>query len=114
MPLFWATFSERYGRRIIYVLSTTLYIASTVGCALSNNVGLFIAMRALQATGASATQAVGAGTVIDLFDIHERGNAMGFFLLGPLIGPVIGPIAGGYINECKMLDGDLYFGHYAL
>lgn len=75
-------------------------------------------MRALQATGASATQAVGAGyvlfffsprsfltfvysTVIDLFDIHERGNAMGFFLLGPLIGPVIGPIAGGYINECK-------------
>ncbi|EIE91404.1 hypothetical protein RO3G_16115 [Rhizopus delemar RA 99-880] len=29
-------------------------------------------MRALQATGASATQAVGAGTVIDLFDIHER------------------------------------------
>ncbi|KAG1142015.1 hypothetical protein G6F37_007862 [Rhizopus arrhizus] len=56
-------------------------------------------MRALQATGASATQAVGAGTVIDLFDVHERGNAMGFFLLGPLIGPVIGPIAGGYINE---------------
>lgn len=85
-------------------------------------------MRALQATGASATQAVGAGyvlfffsprsfltfvysTVIDLFDIHERGNAMGFFLLGPLIGPVIGPIAGGYINECKGFFFFFYF-HY--
>ncbi|KAG1474812.1 hypothetical protein G6F56_000120 [Rhizopus delemar] len=72
MPLFWATFSERYGRRIIYILSTILYIVSTVGCALSNTVGLFIAMRALQATGASASQAVGAGTVIDLFDARER------------------------------------------
>ncbi|KAL4209498.1 hypothetical protein CU097_015035 [Rhizopus azygosporus] len=99
MPLFWATFSERYGRRIIYILSTALYIAATVGCALSRSVGLFIAMRALQATGASASQAVGAGTVIDLFNQQERGNAMGFFLLGPLIGPVIGPIAGGYINQ---------------
>ncbi|KAI9243799.1 major facilitator superfamily domain-containing protein, partial [Sporodiniella umbellata] len=99
MPLFWASFSERYGRRIIYILSTLLYILSTVGCALSNTVGLFIAMRALQATGASASQAVGAGTVIDLFNPQERGNAMGVFLLGPLIGPVVGPIVGGYINQ---------------
>ena len=34
--------------------------------------------------------------------MHERGNAMGLFLLGPLVGPVIGPIAGGFISECKV------------
>lgn len=39
-------------------------------------------------------------TITDLFDIHERGNAMGLFLLGPLVGPVVGPIVGGFINEC--------------
>lgn len=40
-------------------------------------------------------------TITDLFDVHERGNAMGLFLLGPLVGPVAGPIVGGFINECK-------------
>jgi MFS family permease len=42
-------------------------------------------------------------TITDLFDMHERGNAMGLFLLGPLVGPVVGPIAGGFINECRYL-----------
>ncbi|KAK4509378.1 uncharacterized protein ATC70_007729 [Mucor velutinosus] len=98
-PLLWASLSERHGRRAVYLLSTLLYVASTIGCALSHNIGLFIALRALQATGASASQAVGAGTITDLFDVHERGNAMGLFLLGALIGPVLGPILGGFINE---------------
>ncbi|KAI8359873.1 major facilitator superfamily domain-containing protein, partial [Choanephora cucurbitarum] len=98
-PLFWATLSERQGRRIVYLLATMLYILSTIGCGLSHSIGLFITMRAVQAIGASAAQAVGAGTITDLFDVHERGNAMGLFLLGPLVGPVVGPIAGGFINE---------------
>ncbi|KAI8375450.1 major facilitator superfamily domain-containing protein [Blakeslea trispora] len=89
-PLFWASLSERQGRRIVYLLATSLYILSTIGCGLSHSIGLFISMRAIQAIGASAAQAVGAGTITDLFEVHER---------GPLIGPVIGPIAGGFINE---------------
>lgn len=65
------------------------------------NIGVFVVVRILQSIGASAAQAVGAGTISDLFTMQERGSAMGLFLLGPLIGPVVGPIAGGYINECK-------------
>ncbi|KAG1122554.1 hypothetical protein G6F42_011373 [Rhizopus arrhizus] len=98
-PLLWASLSERHGRRAVYLLSTLLYVASTIGCALSQKVSLFIALRAFQAIGASASQAVGAGTITDLFEVHERGNAMGLFLLGALIGPVLGPILGGFINE---------------
>ncbi|KAG2229090.1 hypothetical protein INT48_006262 [Thamnidium elegans] len=98
-PLLWASLSERHGRRAIYLLSTLLYVISTVGCALSYSVSLFIVLRSFQAIGASAAQAVGAGTITDLYDINERGSAMGLFLLGPLIGPLVGPIAGGFINE---------------
>ncbi|CEP19108.1 hypothetical protein [Parasitella parasitica] len=98
-PLLWASLSERHGRRAVYLLSSLLYIISTIGCALSDRVSLFIALRAFQAIGASASQAVGAGTITDLFEVYERGNAMGLFLLGALIGPVLGPILGGFINE---------------
>lgn len=37
-----------------------------------------------------------------MYDINERGSAMGLFLLGPLVGPLVGPIAGGFINECTL------------
>jgi MFS family permease len=59
--LFWAALSEKNGRRAIYTLSTALYVGSTIGCALAKEVSVFIALRAFQAVGASAAQAVGAG-----------------------------------------------------
>ncbi|KAI8881557.1 MFS general substrate transporter, partial [Backusella circina FSU 941] len=98
-PLIWATLSERNGRRAIYVVSTLVYVVSTVSCGLSRSTTPFIIARIFQSVGASASQAVGAGTITDIFYVHERGNSMGLFLLGPLIGPVVGPIVGGYINE---------------
>ncbi|KAI9313163.1 major facilitator superfamily domain-containing protein [Dichotomocladium elegans] len=98
-PMMWAALSERHGRRYIYISATAIYVGSTIGCALSSSISIFITMRIFQSIGASAAQVVGAGTVTDLFTTQERGNAMGLFLLGPLIGPVVGPIAGGYINE---------------
>jgi MFS family permease len=40
-----------------------LYVLSTIGCALTYSVIPFIVLRAFQAIGASAAQAVGAGYV---------------------------------------------------
>lgn len=60
-PLAWAPLSERHGRRIIYIVATIIYVASTVGCALSPNIKVFIILRISQAAGSSAAQAVGAG-----------------------------------------------------
>ncbi|KAF7731642.1 hypothetical protein EC973_008811 [Apophysomyces ossiformis] len=98
-PMMWAALSERYGRKLVYLSATAIYVGSTVGCAIANQFPVFVMMRILQAIGASAAQAVGAGTITDLFPVNKRGNAMGLFFLGPLIGPVVGPIAGGYIDE---------------
>ncbi|KAI9594196.1 major facilitator superfamily domain-containing protein [Syncephalis fuscata] len=98
-PMVWAPLSERLGRRPIYIVSLALYVLTSVGCALSNSIGLLLVMRILQASSSSAATAVGAGSVADVFHIHERGSKMGYFLLGPLIGPVIGPIIGGVLNQ---------------
>lgn len=37
-------------------------------------------MRLLQGIAASAGMAVGGGTVVDLFEPHERGRYMSFFM----------------------------------
>ncbi|KAI9481026.1 MAG: major facilitator superfamily domain-containing protein [Benjaminiella poitrasii] len=56
-------------------------------------------MRILQAVGISSAWAIGAGSVADIYEIHERGNALGIYFTGQFAGPLFGPIIGGYLVE---------------
>ncbi|KAI8078699.1 major facilitator superfamily domain-containing protein [Halteromyces radiatus] len=97
-PLFWAPLSERIGRKPTYILSMVLYTVFSVLCGVSRNLGMFFAFRLLQAVAASAAQAIGGGSVADMYNFQSRGKMMSIFLLGTVFGPVVGPIVGGYIN----------------
>lgn len=60
---------------------------------------MLIVMRMLSGGASASVQAVGAGTIADLWDPHERGRAMGIFYLGPLCGPLFAPIIGGALAQ---------------
>lgn len=60
---------------------------------------MLIVMRMLSGGAAASVQAVGAGTIADIWEVKERGKAMSTFYLGPLMGPLVAPIAGGLIAE---------------
>lgn len=76
-PLWWSSFSETLGRRSIYISSFVLYILFSILGAVSTNVGMFIAMRLLNGAAGASVQAVGAGTIADVWEVKERGYAMG-------------------------------------
>jgi MFS family permease len=59
---------------------------------------MFIVMRMLNGGASASVQAVGAGTIADIWEVKERGRAMGIFYLGPLLGPLLSPIIGGALN----------------
>ena len=94
-PLWWSAFSEQFGRRSIYVIAFSLFIVFGVLSAISTSIGMFIAMRLLNGGASAAVQAVGAGTIADIWEPRERGKAMGIFYLGPLCGPLFAPVIGG-------------------
>lgn len=118
-----SSFSETLGRRTIYIISFSLFVVFSVLSALSTNVGMLIAMRILGGGASASVQAVGAGTIADLWEVFERGKAMSmqdprhfFFLflqypetqwltildtfyLGPLLGPLLAPIVGGALAQ---------------
>ena len=96
-PLWWSSISEQFGRRTVYIISFTAYVGFLIGCAMSTSIGMLMGFRILSGAGAAAVQAVGAGTIGDLYVTTQRGTAMGYFYLGPLVGPLIGPLAGGAI-----------------
>lgn len=98
-PLWWSSFSETLGRRTIYLVSFTLFLLWNVLAALSRNIAMLIVMRILGGGAAASVQAVGAGTIADIWEVRERGRAMGIFYLGPLCGPLFAPIIGGALAE---------------
>lgn len=98
-PLWWSNFSETFGRRTIYLTSFAMFAVFGVLSAVSRNIAMLIVMRMLNGGAAASVQAVGAGTIADLWESFERGRAMGYFYLGPLLGPLLAPIVGGVLGE---------------
>jgi multidrug resistance protein len=94
-----SSFSETLGRRTIYIVSFTLFVIFSVLSAVSVNISMLIVMRVLGGGASASVQAVGAGTIADIWEPAERGLAMGVFYLGPLMGPLFAPIIGGALAE---------------
>ncbi|KAL3436761.1 major facilitator superfamily domain-containing protein [Aspergillus tetrazonus] len=94
-PLWWSHLAELHGRRLVYLLSFFFLGLFSILAAISPNIGMFVAMRLLSGAASASLQAVSAGTISDMFEAHERGKAMGAFMLGPMLGPMFAPIIGG-------------------
>ncbi|KAI0638936.1 MFS general substrate transporter [Trametes polyzona] len=99
VPLLWSVMSELKGRKLVYIVSIILFVGGSIGAALSPSIGLLIGMRCVQAAGSSAVLAIGAATLADIYDTHERGAKMGLYYSAPLLGPSIGPILGGGLTQ---------------
>ncbi|KAF1940995.1 MFS general substrate transporter [Clathrospora elynae] len=97
-PLWWSSFSERLGRRTIYITSFILFVLFAILSAVSTNIAMLVVCRVLSGGAAASVQAVGAGSIADIWETKERGRAMGIFYLGPLCGPLFAPIIGGALG----------------
>ncbi|KAF7428915.1 hypothetical protein PC9H_008151 [Pleurotus ostreatus] len=96
-PLIFTPFANVYGRRPAYLFAVLVGFASAVASATSTSYGGMIAARAINGFGPSAAMGLGAGTVVDVFYMHERGRAMGVFTLTMTNGAHLAPIVGGYV-----------------
>jgi multidrug resistance protein len=108
-PLWWSSFSEDFGRRSIYIISFILFVIFSVLCAISQNISMLIVFRILNGGASASVQAVGAGTIADIWESFERGRAMSMFYLGPLLGPIISPFLGGLLSQHFGWRACMYF-----
>ncbi|KAM5540918.1 hypothetical protein V8D89_005562 [Ganoderma adspersum] len=99
VPLLWSVLSEFWGRKKVYLLSTALAVVGCIVAALSKSINVLIGMRCIQALGSSAVMALGAATLADIYEPHERGTMMGIYYSAPLLGPSLGPILGGVLTQ---------------
>jgi EmrB/QacA subfamily drug resistance transporter len=89
--------ADRFGQKPIYQLSVVAFTLASLGAALSPNLGVLIAMRALQGFGGGALLPVGMTIVFGLFPREEHGRAIGVWGLAAMAAPALGPTLGGWL-----------------
>jgi EmrB/QacA subfamily drug resistance transporter len=90
--------SDIFGRKLIFIVSLSLFTVGSLLCALAPNVGTLIFFRAIQALGMGGLMPASSGIVADYFP-NSRQQMIGLFTSIFPIGQIIGPNLGGWLVE---------------
>jgi EmrB/QacA subfamily drug resistance transporter len=88
-----ARLSDRFGRRVIYILAVSVFAFGSLVVAMADNYSLLIIGRGIQGFGSSGIFPVALATIGDIFPVEKRGRALG--LIGAVFG--IAFLAGPFI-----------------
>ncbi|MBP2644883.1 MAG: drug resistance transporter, EmrB/QacA subfamily [Firmicutes bacterium] len=96
LPIFGRA-GDMYGHRLVYTSGFVVFTVSSIACGLSHSIGSLIAMRVLQAIGASMLMANAPGIVARAFPPSLRGRALGINGTVVALGSMTGPGLGGLL-----------------
>ncbi|KAL9714881.1 hypothetical protein Ac2012v2_001541 [Leucoagaricus gongylophorus] len=108
-PLLFAPLGEMFGRRIIFLVTLSVYSLFQVQGALSKNLATLLSCRLLTGIAGSSPLTNSGGAVSDIWNFRERGLASAIYATVPFLGPVIGPIAGGFVAQNPRLGWHFNF-----
>ncbi|KAH9946324.1 major facilitator superfamily domain-containing protein [Epithele typhae] len=91
-----------YGRRIVFIVTGTVFMFFHLGGALGHNAATILATRLLAGIFGSAPLTNAGGAVSDIWIPRERGFAASLYGTAPWMGPVLGPIVGGYVSQTRL------------
>ncbi|KAH8587359.1 major facilitator superfamily domain-containing protein [Bisporella sp. PMI_857] len=87
---------HRLGRRPVMLMSIIVYAVGLLGCALASSYEGLLAFRIVHAFGSSVCEALPAQVVNDVFFLHERGKALGWYTFAIATG-ALGALPAGYV-----------------
>jgi len=92
-PLVYGPVSDRLGRKPVLAFGLTLFVAASVGCALSPSLAVLLLCRFVQGIGAAATATTFA-IIRDLFDGDAARGKIASVMVAVNVATVIAPTAG--------------------
>jgi MFS transporter, DHA1 family, multidrug resistance protein len=94
---FYGPLSDRIGRKPALYFGLTVFMASSIGCALAGHVRTLIAFRLLQALGGCAPLVVPRAVVRDFFDELGSVRMLSMLMLVMGLAPILAPLIGGQL-----------------
>ncbi|MGH8925230.1 MAG: MDR family MFS transporter [Acidimicrobiia bacterium] len=91
--------SDLYGRKAVFQAAIILFLAGSILCGLSQNMGQLVAWRGLQGLGAGGLFVMAMTIIGDILSPRERGRYQGYFGAVFALASVAGPLAGGWFVD---------------
>lgn len=97
--LLWGRLSDRLGRRPAMLLGLFVYAMGSAACLVPWGIEWMLAMRFVQAAGASAGSVVTQTMIRECWQGQERAKLFAVIGMAISLTPALGPFIGGYLNE---------------
>jgi DHA1 family bicyclomycin/chloramphenicol resistance-like MFS transporter len=95
--LIYGPLSDRYGRKNILCLGLSMYAVAAFLAALSPNLVLLVAARALQGFAAAAGMVLSRAIILDRWRGEEASRALSWVSIFMFFTPVLAPLLGGWV-----------------
>jgi DHA2 family multidrug resistance protein len=96
-PIGWL--SARFGRKNVFVTCLSGFTVASMLCGMANSLDQMVLFRLLQGAFGAGLVPLSQATMLDLYPLEKRGQAMALWGVGVMVGPVIGPTLGGYLTD---------------
>ncbi len=93
--LFWGPLSDKYGRRLILLAGSAIYILSCLVIALTDSIWMLLMMRGLQAIGCAAASAMSLAIIKDVLRGQFMEKIVSFMQAAHVLAPMCAPVIGG-------------------
>ncbi len=97
-PLIWGPFSDRMGRKTLFIPACLLMVFGQIGCAMAPSISMLMLARFFQCIGAGAFLTVSMAIVCDLHVDKERSRKLAVIEMSLPIGLMIAPVLGAEIS----------------
>ncbi|SFM98445.1 MFS transporter, DHA1 family, bicyclomycin/chloramphenicol resistance protein [Izhakiella capsodis] len=97
--LVWGPISDQLGRKVPLIIGMLLFIAGSVGCAISSSMTQMVFWRVFQALGACTGPMLARSMIRDLFSRSRAAAMLSTLMIMMAIAPIGGPLLGGLIIE---------------
>ena len=98
MPL-WGRLSDVMGRRPIYLIGLTIFLAGSALSGAAQDMGQLIAFRMVQGVGAGSLLTLGMTIVGELFGLEQRAKMQGYVSAMWGVASLLGPLLGGLLTD---------------
>jgi EmrB/QacA subfamily drug resistance transporter len=91
--------ADRYGNKPAFLFGLALFTASSIGCALSDDLWFIVAFRCLQAAGAAALTPTSLGLILTAIPAERRAHSIRLWAVSGSLGAAAGPALGGLLVQ---------------
>jgi len=96
-PVGWL--AARFGRKYLFIACLIGFTITSMLCGAAQSLDEMVVFRLMQGMFGAALVPLSQATMMDIYPIEQRGQAMAIWGVGVMVGPIIGPTLGGYLTE---------------